>query len=88
MMPIQTPSGVTISERINKIRLRAHLERVCGISVDNREAFLEVCQRYEQGECIDLTNLDDPRNSERDTAERDTFTDWDKWDKCGIGQRR
>lgn len=40
----------TITERLNQIRLRMCLERISGIPVTSKEAFLEFCRQYEQRE--------------------------------------
>ncbi len=54
MKAAQTTSSATIRERIHRIHLRVYLEEFSGIPAANKEAFLELCLRYEQKDQLDL----------------------------------
>lgn len=73
MVPIQTTSCSTITERIDRIRMRIYLEKAFGISAADKKAFLEICQQYEQ---VNQTDLIDWHNDWQ--GEGKSLSDWSR----------
>lgn len=82
-MPVHRSSCTKIIERIDRIRLRAYLEKDSGIPAADREAFLEMCRRHEQRDHLDLASVNDNsqdlQHDEIDPCHLGSFSDFDKY---------
>ena len=77
-MAVYRGQNIKVIDRIDKIRLRIYLEKISGVSASNKEAYLEMCRRYEQEE-QDILNAWSDLEPDQADDERNPFGDFNNW---------